>query len=807
MDTLHCNFADSHSTMKTQILICLTAILIFPAIASAQRVAMANPDFTKGEPIPAGATHTWNLGPTGARGWMHSHRLETTSARQILITEVTDGSPADRILKVGDVILGVEGKPFARDPRVELGTAITRAEAGNGDLRLTVWSEGKTRETRVKLAKLGSYADTAPYGCRKSKRILVHGCNALAERMQEDGYAKSQNAITRSLNALALLAGGNKDHLPLVRREAEWAAGFSANSFQTWWNAYVMMLLAEYQLATGDDSFQNGMKRLALESANGQSIVGSWGHGFAGSDGRLGGYGMMNAPGVPLTISLVMARQAGVDDPALETAIGRSTKLVRFYSGKGSVPYGDHAPWTQTHEGNGKSGMAAVLFNFLGEEEHAEFFSRLSVASHGSERDTGHTGNFTNMLWAIPAIKLAGPQATGAWMEEFGAWYFDLARTWDFRFPHPGPPQEKPDSYRGWDATGTYLLAYAMQREQLLLTGKQPKIVRQIDAEEAASLIADGRGWSNNDRHSATDAFSEAQLLERLASWAPAVRERAAMALNRRAKGGEMPIDALLEMLSSPTLTARYGACEALKLAGAKAAPAVPSLKAQLDHDDLWLRCQAATALAHIGEPAMSAVPVLLERLALGPSEEDPRGMEQRFLSFAVFDRMLKNSLEGVDRDALNKAVVAGLQNQDGRARGAIATIYRQLSFEEIEPLLPAIHQAIVKPAPSGIMFADGIRLAGLELLAKHRFREGMELSLDLMDIERWNKRRRIDQCLDTLAMYGGAAKPLLPKMRELEQALTKHREARGLQPLIEKLRALIASVESATDAPELREL
>jgi hypothetical protein len=103
------------------------------------------------------------------------------------------------------------------------------------------------------------------------------------------------------------------------------------------------------------------------------------------------------------------------------------------------VPYGDHAPWTQTHEDNGKCGMAAVMFNFLGEKNGAEFFSRMSVASHGPERDTGHTGNFTNILWAMPGVAQAGPQATGAWMQEFGAWYFDLARTWDGELPPPGP--------------------------------------------------------------------------------------------------------------------------------------------------------------------------------------------------------------------------------------------------------------------------------------------------------------------------------------------------------------------------------
>jgi Family of unknown function (DUF6288) len=35
-----------------------------------------------------------------------------------------------------------------------------------------------------------------------------------------------------------------------------------------------------------------------MESAKGQSAVGSWGHSFAEPSGRLTGYGMMNSPGI-----------------------------------------------------------------------------------------------------------------------------------------------------------------------------------------------------------------------------------------------------------------------------------------------------------------------------------------------------------------------------------------------------------------------------------------------------------------------------------------------------------------------------
>jgi hypothetical protein len=782
----------------------LALLLVTVCPVMAQRNQMPKPDFTKGENIPEGANHDWNLGATGARGWIYSERLVTSEARQILVTGVAAGSPADGVLAKGDVILGVSGKLFSMDPRVEFGRALTAAEtkAGGGKLKLTRWRDGAKTEVGVNLPVLGSYSATAPYECEKSRRILELASTALAKRMAQPDYARGMNPMPRAINALGLLAAGNPEHLPLIRRECEWAAGFSTDGFQTWYYAYLVMLLAEYQMVTGDDAFAGGMHRLALDAAKGQSIVGSWGHKFAGPDGRLVGYGMMNAPGVPLTISMLIARQAGLEDPAVDLAIERSARLIRFYIGKGAIPYGDHRPWTQTHEDNGKSGMAGVMFNLMEEKQGAEFFSRMSVASHGSERDAGHTGNFTNILWAMPSVALSGPHATGGWMKEFGTWYFDLARTWDGRFPHQGPPQMKPDSYRGWDATGSYLLAYAMPLKKLLITGKQPNNAPQLDSTAVESLLRDGRGWSNKDRNSAYDSLTTGQLLAKLGSWSPAVRERAAMAIQRRS--GDKPVAALVEMLRSPDLHARYGACEALKLLRGTAAPAVPVLKAQLDHEDLWLRCVAAEALAHIGAPAMSAAPVLLERLAIGPTKDDPRGMEQRYLCFSVFGQMLKNTLDGVDREVLRKAVAAGLQNQDGRARGEIRNIYQQLTFEEIKPLLPAIHEAIVKPSPSGIMFADGIRLSGLELLAKHRIREGMALCLDIMDIDRWGKKNRIERCLKTLASYGGAAKPLLPRLRQLEQDLVKHSEARNLQPNIEQLRMLIRDIEAASDAPEL---
>jgi hypothetical protein len=790
--------------MKFTTTLLITALLSTSgqALAARAKGKMKMPDFTQGEKIPEDAKHDWNLGAIGARGWMYSDKMSTAGARQIVITQVEKSSPADGILAIGDVILGVGGNKFSSDPRTELGKALSTAESttGGGKLTLTRWRDGKTEDVAVKLEVLGDYSATAPYDCAKSKRILERGCAALAKRMSQRSY--KQNPITRSLNALALLASGDPAYVPLVKKEAVWAAGFSATSMQSWFYGYAMMLLSEYVMATGDESVMPGLRRLALETANGQSAVGSWGHKFAQPDGRLYGYGMMNSPGLPLTISLVMARAAGVHDPAVDRAIERSAGLMRFYIGKGAIPYGDHQPWTQTHDDNGKCGMAAVLFNLLGEKKGAEFFSRMSVASHGSERDGGHTGNFFNILWALPGVAQSGPNATGAWMKEFGSWYFDLARQWDGSLIHQGPPQMKNDSYAGWDCSGAYLLAYALPLKKIWLTGKRPAAIAALDSTAAQSLIHQGRGWSHHDRNSGYDGLSDEQLFKCLGSWSPIVRERVAMALSRRK---EAPVSQLINLLDAPQIEARYGACKALELLKGRAAPAVKALQKTLQHDDLWLRVQAAYALAAIGEKAMSTVPELLERIAKGPTEADPRGMEQRYLCFAVFGSMLKKSLDGVDRDQVRKAVEAGLHNQDGKARGEIGGIYHKLSYEEIKPLIPAIQEAVVKPAPSGEMFASNIRLTGIELMAKHRIKEGMDLCFLVMDIHNWGAGARIPRCLNALASYGTAAKPMLPRLRQLEADLIAHPKSKNFQSEIQQTRSVISRIEEATEPVELR--
>lgn len=779
-----------------------SSLCLIHLLHAAPTTTIEKPDFTKNQPIPEQAPHDWNLGATGARGWIYTNKLSTSEARQIKITSISKNSPAAKVLKQNDVILGIGTQPFTKDPRTSLGQALTQAEATDGKLNLMIWRQGKTSQAMITVPILGAYSATAPYHCPKSKKIIASGCEFIAHKIKHNN--KHRHSITRSLNALALLASGEKKYLPLIEKEAKWAAQLTDNNLKSWSYAYAMIFLSEYIIATKDQTYLTGLKRLALETANGQSHVGSWGHRFVGGDGRLRGYGMMNSPGIALTIGLTLAREAGVEAPVVSEAIEKSAKLLRFYKNKGAIPYGDHYPWFKTHEDNGKCGMATMLFSLLGEKDTARFFANMSLASHGSERDGGHTGNFFNMLWALPSVNQSGPIASGAWMKQFGASYNDLARKWNGSFQHQGQPIAKNDSYHQWDTTGAFILAYAMPLKKITLA--RTTTIKPLTNKQALSIINDGKAWQFNQPHS-YNQFSTEKLTEKLSSWSPIVRQRAAEAIHRKKLPKETTIKIIDTLLTSSNTYSQLGGSTLAALR--KHTASIPALETCLTNKDLWVRVKSAEAIAATGKTAIHSLPKLLSIISKGASPQDPRAMEQRFISDATFNKMLRNPIKEVDKTLLHQAILAGLTNEDGRSRGSVSSIYSKLSFNEIKPLLPAIYEATKTPSPSGIMFSSKVRLAGINLLAKYHIEEGLQLCLTVMDIHKWGKGKRIKPCLDTIARYGKSAKPILPELIKLREYFN-HPDRKGLAKFIPQLDQIITNINNpgnSQNTPKLRSI
>jgi hypothetical protein len=138
----------------------------------------APPDLTSGG-VPDDP-RTQNLGPTGARGWVYvtSQAEGTVEARQILVTAIDTGSPAEGILASNDVILGADGTgasavAFTNDARKALGKAIANAETNSpAVLDLLVWRSGTNMNLQLTLQTMGAYSATAgPPGILREQDI------------------------------------------------------------------------------------------------------------------------------------------------------------------------------------------------------------------------------------------------------------------------------------------------------------------------------------------------------------------------------------------------------------------------------------------------------------------------------------------------------------------------------------------------------------------------------------------------------------------------------------------------------------
>jgi len=784
----------------------LTALIVFSSLMSGStdmvsgaRIAQKPPvpDFTQGG--KKDDNHDWMLGPTGARGWVYGWKGQTAEARQILVTAVGKGSPADGTLTSGDVILGVGDLRFSDDARIQFAHAITSAEEeqAGGVLRLIRWRNGQIRNVELKLAVLGSYSKTAPYDCLKSKRIFEQGCRAIAKN------GLGNVSIPNDLDALALLASGREEYRPLLADYARMVSVYKTADFRSWHYGYATLFLAEYAGATGDPSVMPGLRRLTTEIAHGASTVGTWGHTFARPSGNCNGYGCMNQPGIVLALAMAVAREAGVKDPDMDRCIIKASQFLRWYVDKGAIPYGDHQPWPG-HEDNGKCSSAAVLFDLLGDCKATTFFAKMSTAAY-AERERGHTGNFFNILWALPGVSRCGPLATGAYWQE-QAWYYDLARGWEGGFAYQGSPagEEEHHKYTDWDCTGAYLLAYGLPLKSLYVIGKKPCSVPSLDRREVDEAIAAGRDYSTATAKNCYDGRTTSRLLAGLSSWSPAVRKRSAQAVGRR-EGDFVPM--LLKQLTGSNCDACYGACEALGCLGPRADAAAPQLRSVLNDPDPWLQSLACVSLASLGPEARKASVSDLLRMTVRSNPADPRHMAQRSACMALFSpypgsqepkSILAESLEGVDRQLLYPAIESVLKNEDAVARGSLQRIYGELSDSDLVELLPSIVDAIGQLAPSNEMFGDGIRLAGLDLVSRLHIREGMPLCLSVMELNRWGTGKRVPKCVEYLARYGTHAKEFLPQLREMS------RRAGGSNKDLDKL---IADIETSTDSPMLVDL
>jgi len=748
-------------------------------------VLAAPPDATKDY---IDATFTYNLGPTGARGWIYSTGNEwmfvpeglTRESRQIKITAVEKGSPADGILQEDDVILGIGSGVFTEDARKSLGVAIGEAEMTEhkGQLPLKIWRKGTIRDNvSVPLAVMGSYSATAPYACSKSTRILANACKYL-ESHPTFNAGNEGNAVL----GLALLAVGRPEDLPKVQAYArKVAAGVGKltvplNEMCAWPWGYNNTFLSEYYLTTGDKEVLHAISEYTITSARGQSWCGTYGHGMAwpkpdgsSTHGIVPPYGALNQAGLVVSIGIVLGDKCGIKDPEIAPAIERSRRYFGYFAGKGAVPYGE-SPAEELHDDNGKNGEAALLLALQSQADmrpQVQYFAKSCTAAYAL-REFGHCGPYWAKLWQPMAVNLGGPEAMAAYFKKI-AWELDMSRRWDGSFVYHGSTGGKPDDEGNMghcSNTAAFMLTYATPLHKIYLTGKEQPAKPLLTSKDVSEAISDGVCSLRND----LKAASAKQLLDALASWSAQKRGWAAQELASRTTEVTALVPKLLEMAEAKDVSTRMGATKVLSLIQDERA--LPVLARRLNDSDYYVRWLAAGgysgAATLLWKPA--ARPVLTDMLKTIVSHElpvepinwdEPCQAAQTYLAQAVFNGQLKDSLAGVSTAQLYPAIATmSRAHEFGRAALAGFVSGNALQPADINALAPLLTKTFME----AYNYPD-FRLSNaiVSLLSKHNYEEGIAAAMLFPKVVLNRSRLNANTCMEALQRYRSAARSTLP--------------------------------------------
>lgn len=345
----------------------------------------------------------------------------------VVVDSTEPGSPAAGKFEKGDVIVAANDTPLALpDSRVQLGNAITQAEAKTGELMFTVKRGGTTRQVAISLPVLGPYSKTWPIDCAKSRKI-VEQTAAHTVRQFKDGTLTFPGRAG-ALGILFLLSTGDDQYLPVCREVVRaYAESVESVRSHTWNNGFLSIALGEYYLRTGDKAALKPMQMIADDSY-GRMTCGGWGHWDYPNPGYVRS-GLVNAAGGKLFVGMMLAREAGVKMD--EAAVKKNVHYFFRFAGFGGVPYGDQRPGGGAAT-NGKSGMAGVGLGLLPDPCYQTAAQQFAVEQADSAFgfEGGHTGNMTNVLWRNLSIPLVPADMRHHYRHHMDTlrWYYELCR-------------------------------------------------------------------------------------------------------------------------------------------------------------------------------------------------------------------------------------------------------------------------------------------------------------------------------------------------------------------------------------------
>ena len=415
---------------------CLAICLFFSSILCGQSVYRPKLINSKN-----GDHHDFPLGVLEATG-----RLKDGD-KEILITDVGKGGTAESSgLLVGDRLVRIDGKypkPFSKKtdsglegPQSLLGISLNRnASLPNPLLSLEVRRESKLINLSVKLPSSQSFSLTVPITCHKRKKFLGDISNHLVRVQQKSGrwqpgVGGDADVYTTAFCGLVLLANNDPAHLSSIKRAIEFVKKASIDSIdlndpkkgpKNWQTASNGILLAEYQLATGDKTYFSELKKCCDLLAKRVTEKGTMGHHYSIPYSG-GGLIVIN---VQAHLAWALAEKCGY--PINEKSWSDSFSEVKksLDPKTGALGYSSRAPWSPDIAAR-TGAMATALIVAEREKKFANSLAESLVQLNGRMRHA-HAMSSIGLIFGFSGIKQGSLNHHGRIMKEWMP-YLELSR-------------------------------------------------------------------------------------------------------------------------------------------------------------------------------------------------------------------------------------------------------------------------------------------------------------------------------------------------------------------------------------------
>ncbi len=171
----------------------------------------------------------------------------------------------------------------------------------------------------------------------------------------------------------------------------------------------------------------------------------------------------------------------------------------------------------------------------------------------------------------------------------------------------------------------------------------------------------------------------------------------------------------------------------------------------------------------------------------------------------------IPDAMEGIDREKLRLAIARGFAESGWSRSQRDQFDLWSTPFGRSSTAAAAVLEAIEKPAPSGEMFADGVRLNGLKVLATHHIRRGLDACVEYLRSQNpWASEKRTPEILQVLEAYGAHAQRVIPQLSQAAAVFDQGEPnfpKKLSQQKAEAVRATIDTIRSSAERPVLRRI